>query len=136
TRNVYVSTSGSDGNSGLSSSSPVKSLSKAASLLRNGFADHMLLKRGDTFSGSFPTWTKSGRSAQEPMLIGTYGSGNRPVIATGTSNGLLANTKNPVNNLIIDGIQFYANHRDPNSSSFSKSATGTRPTGLFLLGPS
>lgn len=136
TRTVYVSTSGNDANTGLSASAPVKTLGRAESLLRNGSPDWMLLKRGDTFSGSFPNWYKSGRGAKEPMLIGTYGSGARPVLATGVGNGFLANTKLPVNNLVIDGIQFYANQRDPNSSSFDSTSTGKRPTGLFLLGPS
>src|SRR5688572_19612437 len=56
-RVIYVSSSqGSDNNSGLSAGSPVKSLGKAESLLRDNSADQMLLKRGDTWSEAFGSW--------------------------------------------------------------------------------
>src|SRR4051812_11989238 len=79
TRTIYVSSSsGSDSNNGLSASSPVKTIAKGYSLIRTESPDWLLLKKGDTFYESIPTWKKSGRSAQEPMLISSYGSGDRP----------------------------------------------------------
>jgi len=42
-------------------------------LLRNGFPDWLNLRRGDTFNNqNFATWTKSGRSATERMVICAY----------------------------------------------------------------
>src|SRR5688572_23987343 len=47
---IYVSSSsGSDSNSG-SESSPVKSIAKGISLMRSGSPDHVLLKRGDSWT--------------------------------------------------------------------------------------
>lgn len=76
-------------------STPWKSLDKLNSFfkkLRPG--DAVLLKRGETFYGSI-TITKSG-AAGSPIVVGAYGSGDRPVIAglvpltkwTSTGNGI------------------------------------------------
>ena len=78
TRIVYVSSSqGNDGHSGLSINDPVASLQIAKGLLRDGFPDRMLLKRGDFWNEGFGTWVLSGRSENEPMIIGAYGSGTQ-----------------------------------------------------------
>src|SRR4051794_40288333 len=106
TRVVYVSNSqGNDANSGLSAGSPVKTLAKAQSLVRDGSADWLLLKRGDTFE-SFGQWKKRGRSASEPVYIAAYGTGARPQINSATGPGFITyvNASTPgwtVNNLII-----------------------------------
>src|SRR5262249_36097084 len=116
---IYVSASlGNDTNSGLSQNAPVKTIGKAKSLLRDGFPDWMLLKRGDTFYSGFDQWSKSGRSSTEPMLVGTYGTGARPVMKTGANPGVFMIT-NPVNYIDFVGIHFYAQTRDPNSSEFT-----------------
>lgn len=70
----YVSTSGSDGNDGLSPSSPIATLSHGYSLLRNGHPDQLLLKAGDQWNTAFPAWAKSAQSASAYMVIGTYDS--------------------------------------------------------------
>ncbi len=128
TRIIYVSSSsGSDSNSGLSSTSPLHSLSKAMSLVRNGDPDWILLKRGDTFHDSFLNWNTSGPDAQDPQLISYYGSTSlpRPLLDTGTASwGFTTQTTVPVSNLDIIGIQFYENNRDPNSPTFNTSAAG------------
>src|SRR3954470_4000106 len=50
TRVIYVSNSqGTDSNTGFPIDKPIKSLSKAQSLVKDGGADWVLLKRGDTF---------------------------------------------------------------------------------------
>jgi chitodextrinase len=122
-RVVYVSnSSGSDSNNGLSSGSPVKSISKARALLRDGSPDWMLLKRGDAWGESLTNWTLSGRNSQEPMLIGAYGSGERPVLNTGTGIGF--KNSGSVSHLVINGIYFHANSRDTDSSSYSGTTTG------------
>src|SRR4051794_6721672 len=89
-RIVYVSSStGNDANDGLTPGTPVQNIALAKTLIRDGSADWLLLKRGDTFTGGFGTWTRSGRSAQEPILIGAYGDGDRPLLNTGTNEGIL-----------------------------------------------
>lgn len=64
-----------------SSSTPWKTLSKLNSIFSTLQAgDAVLLKRGDTFYGSI-TVKKSGTSGS-PIVIGDYGSGNKPVITS------------------------------------------------------
>ncbi len=136
-RLIYVSSSsGDDHNSGLSAAVPVASFKKAMSLTRDGFPDQILLHRGDTWNASFPEWTKSGRSADEPAVLGTYGTGNRPVIATGaTGSAFYATGKSPVNFLVIQGLQFYSTVRDPSSPSFDSKTEGARFSGLRWYAP-
>src|SRR6185436_17704934 len=118
---------------GLSASSPVKTIEYAKKLLRDGMPDWLLLRRGDSWSGEgLGSWTKSGRSAQEPMLISAYGTGARPLIKTGAYHGFY--TQNgAVNNLDLIGIHFYADSRDPNSPSYVGADGGI---GIRLLAPS
>ena len=80
TRTVYVSSSeGLDSNAGLSIGAPVKTLDKAFSLVRNGYPDHVLLKRGDVWVNENLSDVKSGRSESEPAVVAFYGeSGGRP----------------------------------------------------------
>src|SRR5262249_40883447 len=82
---IYVSSStGNNANSGLSANAPVKILSNGVSLLRNGYPDWLLLKKGDTWTNEVlgVPFALNGRSSQEPMLISSYGSGARPKIET------------------------------------------------------
>ena len=126
-RVIYVSSSqGSDQNNGLSQSAPVRTITKAGSLMRDGSADEMLLRRGDTWHETFGLWSKSGRSATEPMVIGAYGSGPRPVVASGTAVAFnTGRSSHPrVDHLAIMGIRFWADARDPSSPTFSTTAIG------------
>ena len=70
----------------------------------------MLLKAGDTFE-SFGSWTKSGRSAQEPIYISSYGTEQRPLIDSGSSYGFItfSNGTASIGNFIISGLSFDAN---------------------------
>lgn len=111
TRMVYVSnSSGNDKNDGLSTATPVKTLARAQGLVRSGFADWLLLKRGDTFE-SFGEWRVSGRSAQEPVMISAYGNGARPQINSGKDWGFITYGKGGANgrsidNLVISSLSF------------------------------
>lgn len=114
TRVVYVSSSsGNDANDGLSAARPVQTLARGQALVRDGSADWLLLKRGDTF-GSFGEWKKRGRSEQEPLLISAYGAGPRPQINSGTSAGFItyANGSRRIDNLVISSIGFTAHTYD------------------------
>ena len=118
TKVIYVSSSGNDSNNGLSAGAPVKTLPVAQGLVRDGYADWILLKRGDTF-GSFGQWNKKGRSAQEPLYIGAYGTAttttdNRPIIDAGTGYGIITygngtgSTARRIDNLVISSLNFIA----------------------------
>jgi parallel beta-helix repeat protein len=73
----YVSSSGSDSNSGLSTSLPWRTLGKVnASTFAPG--DQILFQRGDTFYGSL-TIGQSGTSSSR-IVYGAYGAGANPII--------------------------------------------------------
>jgi hypothetical protein len=131
-RAVYVSSSGTDAaGRGFTDTTPVKTLSYARGLIRDNTGDQLLLKRGDIWTGqNFGTWTKDGRSASEPVVIGTYGTGARPLVKTGASTAF--NTEaNGVAHIVIQGIQFYANSRDPaNGTPNTTAVEGIRLPGL------
>jgi hypothetical protein len=113
-RIVYVSTSGSPGNSGLSASSPLNSLAAGFALLRDGYPDWLLLRSGDTFSDVFPNWNKAGRSASEPMRVGVYGGQDRATLLCGTSTGLGGYTagNTPRSHLAFTDLAFVASGYD------------------------
>jgi Right handed beta helix region len=81
TRIVYVSSSqGSDANDGLSAALPKRTLREAKTLLRDGYPDWILLRKGDVWNEDLGVWSASGRSIAERMLISSYGTGPRPTI--------------------------------------------------------
>ena len=127
TRVVYVSSSaGNDSNSGLSQSAPVATISQGLSLIRDGSADQLLLRAGDTWvNQDFGFLEFSGRSASEPILISSYGTGARPLIETPANSGepaIGSLTPGHGSNIAVVGLEFYAYTRDPNNSHFA----GTR----------
>src|SRR5687768_17006668 len=70
-RTIFVSSSlGDDDYSGTSPTFPVRTLRRGYNLLRNGKPDHLLLRTGDTWDETFPKWRLSGRSADEPIVVG------------------------------------------------------------------
>jgi hypothetical protein len=124
-RTVYVSSSlGKDSSDGLTSAHPVKTLAHARSLLRNGSGDWMLLKAGDVWYEGLRGWGKSGFSKDEPLLISSYGKGERPVLETGDQSGFTTTTHDPIKHVAIVGILFHANTRDPDSPDFKSSKGG------------
>ncbi|MEK7612417.1 MAG: peptidoglycan-binding protein [Patescibacteria group bacterium] len=118
TRVVYVSSStGSDTNDGLSEGTAKKTISAGKSLLRHGYPDGLLLKRGDVFNESLGQWKMSGRSASEPMLISSYGvSSVRPLLKTGTGGAVWTNNGGgsppTITNVAFTGLHFLADTYD------------------------
>ncbi len=150
TQVVYASSSqGDDANDGLSPQRPLKTLEKGMSLLRDGHPDWLLLKRGDVWREGLGGWTngnyRSGRSAAEPIVIGSYGDApERPLIKVGTieKNGFFrsytgrtmpAGWKGPSNVAIVD-MHVYDEKGDPNSPEFDESYRKDGG-GLFWHGP-
>jgi hypothetical protein len=105
-RVIHVATTGNDANDG-SELHPVRTLAHGVSLLRDGMPDWLVLRRGDTWRHeSFGNFQKSGRSASEPIVISSYGTGARPhVIAQGT-NTFSMNGRTARNHVAIVGIHF------------------------------
>jgi hypothetical protein len=95
TMQIYVSNStGKDpGDAGFvaatagSSTTPYRTLAQGVSVLRDGQPDWILLKKGDTWTDEiFPrTTNRSGKSADEPMVYTSYGTGARPIIKSRTA---------------------------------------------------
>ena len=78
---IHVSTQDDDG---FSQNSPVKTIQHVISLLCDGYSDYLLLKTDDTWvNEKIGIWEKSGCSENEPMVVGSYGVVDRPVIMTG-----------------------------------------------------
>jgi len=89
---------------------PYATVSAGYAQIRNGYADILLLERGDEWitrfsSGGIGNWVKSGPSSVSPIIFSSYGSGNRPQI-TSDAIGTALYTYN-VSNLLVSGIYFY-----------------------------
>ena len=103
-RFIYVSNSGSDFNDGSTSSKPVKSWSKAASLLKTYKNDvEVLFNRGDSW-----TATESLIASGSNIRIGAYGSGAAPkVIWAGSKNRNSSIRTDPTARFVtIEGLAF------------------------------
>jgi hypothetical protein len=132
TQKIYVSSStGDDAKDGLTPDTAVKTIAVGVKLLRDGFPDWLLLRRGDTWKDQWlDRWKKSGKSPTEPMVVSYFGdmAAPRPRLNTGVKGALTAydspNTTVPVNYLAISGIHFYADKRDPASPTYDAAATG------------
>ena len=124
TQIIYVSDSeGSDLNDGLSSSTPVATIAHGKTLLRPGYPDWLLLKKGDTWEealGSLSNETAVvGRSADEPALISSYGTGARPILEfNGISGFIVLGTDTLANYVAIVGLEFYNAEKDPLSPTY------------------
>lgn len=118
---VYVSSSdGDDNNDGLSEAKPVKTIGKGKSIIRDGMPDRLLLKRGDVWNEALGTWSKSGKSATEPLVVSTYGSAvERPLLKTGAKGGIYAAPMSTINHVAFIGLHLYAHTRDPKSNDFA-----------------
>lgn len=115
TRLIFVSSSeGNDNNSGFSPNEPVASLDKAYELLRDGYPDWMLLKRGDVWYDSFPRWKKSGRGINEKLVVGAYGDlSARPQIRpSGGGDGIRGWSSNTVSNVAFVGFHIEPHERE------------------------
>lgn len=136
TRRVYLSSSGDDENDCLSELTACETPARAIAQLRDGYPDHLLIRRGDTFEGPLSTgWSLSGRSAAEPMVIATYGeSGARPYFRTGEQTAFRTYHGTPVRHLRIMDLRFHANVRDPGDASFVvPTASSEAPVGFIML---
>jgi mucin-2 len=123
---IYVSDSTGNDSTGVvgDSTHPYKTLAKGMSLLRGGYPDWLLLKKGDTWTNqSLSNINMSGRSATEPMLFSSYGTGAQPLIqvsAALTNEGVGPTYGYSADYIAVVDIDFYAYLRDP-SGPFTES---------------
>jgi hypothetical protein len=127
TRIIYVSSSmGSDTNDGLSEDYPVQTLERAYSLLRDSCPDWMLLRCGDEWYENIPSISKSGRSADEPILISSYGEGEKPLIKS-ESGSVISNSGHAFpEHIFFIGLDLYSYKREPSSEDYDESVTSNR----------
>ncbi len=128
---IYVSSSvGSDANTCLSEAAPCKTIAAGLEKMRNGYPDHLYLKRGDVWRGErMINLHPSGRSASEPAVMTYYGaSGARPKIENGGST--LHIMKGKLMNFSFVGLEFSAYKMDPKHPEF----TGEGHANVVLLG--
>lgn len=144
TQIVYVSASqGNDSNNGLTQSTPVRSLARGYQLMREGYPDWMLLKRGDVFNNErFPDWAKWGHSMSGSpggdvsgmMLIGSYGSGSRPEVKPNNANGF--KIWQLARNVAMSGIAIIQNNYDGTSDAsgfFIHNPNGTAGFSNYII---
>jgi hypothetical protein len=119
TRFVFVSSSeGNDLNSGFTPSVPVKTLERAEELVREGYPDWILLKRGDQWSDGFGVWGTSGRSAEERVVISSYGEGEeRPRIVMRNEGFIAGRINDEVSHVAIMGLEIVADRDAGDTSS-------------------
>ena len=122
---ICVSSSqGNDANPG-TSSSPVKTILEGMLRLRDGYPDHLLLRRGDVWHEAFGFWSKSGRSASEPIVVASYGTATaRPLVIADNTPGLRG-LDHAVNYFAFTGMHLQIENR----------AQGLAPTGIRWLAP-
>ena len=92
----YVSAAGNDGNDGRSEATAFRTFDRGSAALlgaipRNGVptAARLLLRRGDTFTTANGCNFNTGRTG-DPILVGAYGTGAKPVIARSSGNPIFA----------------------------------------------
>lgn len=96
-RTIYVSAAGNDANNGLSEAQAVKTITRANALMSDDVK--VLFRRGDTFKTNVEL-----NVSKKNILVGAYGSGNRPVLyhIAGGVNGVVAVYQNAVNTVVRD----------------------------------
>jgi hypothetical protein len=125
-RMVYASNStGNDANDGLSAATPKKSIAAAAALLREGFPDWLLLRRGDEWNEGLSGLGLSGRSDTEPMVVTAFGTGAPPRLIP--ADGSQAWPDGP--NVVMHGVDFPNDHGDTDAGVVLAPGSGwTGPT--------
>jgi hypothetical protein len=116
----YVSPTGSDSNSGTSTSAPWKSIGKVnAKDLNPG--DVVLFKGGSTFSGEVSIGSGDGGTSSSPVKIGSYGTG-KATIQVGSGRGIVVGA----GGVSIDNLKVVATSRSASYGIKVVSASGTK----------
>ncbi len=76
-KKLHVSNSGDDGNNG-TISAPFSSIAKALQSINDGEFSIICLERGDSWNIENLVLNKSGESYDRPVVIQSYGAGDKP----------------------------------------------------------
>ncbi|MBN1646655.1 MAG: hypothetical protein JW874_01360 [Spirochaetales bacterium] len=133
TRIVYVSSSsGNDDNSGLDTDHPVQTINHGISLLRDGYPDHLLLRRGDEWEESIQGWALSGRSGSDPLVVSCYGEDSEPRPLLRGNSSIQIDGSEDIRHVWFIGLEMYCSAGDESSADYDESAD--RPSGFGLTG--
>src|SRR5688572_20143382 len=116
----YVSPSGSDSNSGTSTSAPWRSISKVNSKDLNA-GDVVLFKGGSTFHGTLSLTSGDGGTSSAPVRVGSYGTG-KATISVSSGRGIVVST----GGVSIDNIKVIATSRSATYGIKVASSSGTK----------
>jgi hypothetical protein len=121
-RLIYVSDSqGSDSNDCFGPVSPCKTIVAGRNKMREGFPDHLYLKRGDVWRHQILDRFPSGRSLSEPAVIAFYGeSGPRPKLENISASTI---GRDEVRFIHIIGLEFSAYQLDSAHPEFTGSGS-------------
>jgi hypothetical protein len=127
---IYVSSAnGSDQNDGRSPWRAVKTLTRGASLVRDGQNDFLLLERGGKWRDEGLGKFKSGHSAHRPLVIGSYGSSTaRPRVEL--DKHFIDHAGDRRSFLAVVGIEIIQYRKDPKDPAFDGETGG----GLRIIG--
>ena len=134
-RLIYVSATGDDGTGASTTIAaqtdafdpqgtvlPYLTLAAATAQVRSGYADWVLLKRGDTWTGETTPFI-TGRSNTERSVVTYYGTtGARPVLKMARSS--VVNSWWTTSNIVVYGLDFYAHTRDPAAPEYTVDSAG------------
>lgn len=133
-REIYVSSSlGNDSYDGTSGTwlgllvGPKRTLNGGLALVRNGHGDRLWLRKGDEFDDqNFTNFSASGASTGRPVIVGSYGSGARPVVKPHSSQSFT--NSGALSHIWIMGIKMRSSTYDGtgsvvNAVHFSTSAS-------------
>lgn len=135
TGQVYAASQvGSDPFNPTGSIKPYATLAVAMNQARDGMPDWVLFKRGDTFYTD--TWIRprSGQSHSAMSLIGSYGSGPRPVIIPSVEGISMIDSSPGLSHAAFMDLDFYGERHDPHSSAFTGYSTNMVGGVLMLAG--
>lgn len=130
---IYISSTGNDSNDGLTTGTPKLTIAGGLAIRNSG--DHLLLKRGETFSAPEAGFNgDSGIDADHPTVIGAYGTGARPIInstiPTSTCIGFFSSGA-PHSNYAIIHLDMRCPSRDPDDVSFAAINQSETAVGIF-----
>ena len=150
----YVSaSSGDDSNDGLNESSPVRTVSRGLALIQErsehatvAQPDWLLFKAGDTWHEGFQfraDTVKGGLSVEHPLLMSSYGEGERPLFVWADSGPLWSygwyGSGHPSGDdapayWSIVGLSFYTATKDPASPDFMSGRIyeSSNPPGVYF----
>ncbi|WP_347329649.1 Ig-like domain-containing protein [Marinimicrobium locisalis] len=126
---IYVSAStGSDENDCLTPQTPCHTITAGREKMREGYPDHLYLKRGDVWRDQGLSNFPSGRSVEEPAMVAFYGdSGPRPKLEVASASNI---GKGGINYIHIIGLEFANYSLDINHSEY----TGSGSANIVMVG--